>query len=124
MDIQLSRKELPKLVFNAMNIRDFSILDPYLNENVVLDFPGAGRIESLKKVIIFMKALLRKYPILKFNISDVISENERSCVVWTNKGEKLNGEPYSNSGISLVHFYGGKIILISDYFKDTSFLQS
>jgi len=124
MDNQLDRENLATLVFKAMNIRDFSILDPYLSKEVVLDFPGAGRIEGYRKVLIFMKALLRKFPELQFDISDIITEKEKSCIVWTNKGENMDGEPYFNSGISLIHFFRGKIVFISDYFKDTSFLQS
>ena len=44
-------------------------------------------------------------------------------VVWSNKGKDKRGEPYDNRGITFVQMREGKIVLISDYFKDTSFLK-
>lgn len=113
--------ELAQIVFKAMNSRDLSITGPFMNNDVVLDFPGSGRIGGYKRVLIFIKALLRRYPNLTFTIKDVITDKDRACTVWTNKGMHQDGSPYENSGITLFHFSGGKITLMSDYFKDTSF---
>ena len=115
--------ELAQIVFRAMSSRDLSIAEPFMNNDVVLDFPGSGRIEGHKRVIIFIKALLRRYPSLTFTIKDVITDKDRACTVWTNKGMHPDGSPYENSGITLFHFSGGKITLMSDYFKDTSFIN-
>ena len=95
-----------------------------MSENVALDFPGARRIEGFKSVQIFLKALLRKYSTLTFTVSEVIVEKERACVVWTNEGEHIDGNPYTNRGLTLMVFSENKITFISDYFKDTSFVKS
>ena len=116
--------KLANSVFDAMNTKDFSILESNVTEDVVFDFPGAGRVEGNKRVLIFLKALLRKYPTLTFTVSDVIIEDQKACAVWTNKGENSEGKPYSNSGMTLFHFTDNKISFISDYFKDTSFVTS
>lgn len=115
---------LSQSVFKAMNTRNFLELENNVDYNVVFDFPGAGRIEGSKRVILFLKALLRKYPRLTFTISEIIIDNQKVCAVWTNEGENSEGKPYTNSGVTLLHFNNDKIIFISDYFKDTSFVKS
>ena len=119
-----SFKEKALSVFEAMNTNDFSRFEKNTNDSLSLDFPGVDKVEGAKRVILFFKVLLRKYNNLCFTISDVIIENERACVVWTNKGEQKNGDVYKNRGITLFHFMDKKISFISDYFKDTSFNNS
>ncbi len=117
------RLDIARSIFNAMNTRDFSEFENFVSEDVVFDFPGAGRIEGYKRVIIFLKALLRKYPKLTFTVSEIITDNQKACAVWTNEGEDIEGNHYSNSGITLLYFKGEKLTFISDYFKDTSFVK-
>jgi ketosteroid isomerase-like protein len=112
---------MAEAVFTAMNTRDFEDYEQLITDDVVFDFPGAGRAEGSRRTLLLMKSLLRKYPRLQFRISEVITQADRACVVWTNEGEDLKGNPYTNAGITLQHFRDGKICFISDYFKDTSF---
>ena len=114
--------ELTRTLFHAMNIRDFDLFDQIITDEIAFDFPGAGRIEGRRRTVLLLKSILRKYPVLQFDVSEVISQEDRSCAVWTNKGESSNGDPYSNNGMTLLHFSEGKISSISDYFKDTSFV--
>ena len=115
-------RQLSEIFFNALNSRDPSDLLIHLAENAVLDFPGAGRIEGRKRIVAFVRVLFRKFPKLEFTIHDMIVEKERACVVWTNTGERANGDAYRNSGITFAKITDGKIDFISDYFKDTSFV--
>jgi len=124
MNTEHTYPELTLSVFNAMNSRDFSELEKNVTENVAFDFPGAGRIEGARRVILFLKALLRKYPKLHFTVSEVLVDKHKACAVWTNAGVSSDGGPYANSGITLLYFEGDKIRFISDYFKDTSFVTS
>ncbi|MEA1875325.1 MAG: nuclear transport factor 2 family protein [Bacteroidota bacterium] len=119
----INNQELALLFFRALNSRDFSEVDPYLHDEVALDFPGVGRIEGSRRVLVFIKTLHRKYPVLEFNVSEVFSDGGQICAIWTNKGENLAGEPYSNSGVTIFHHDQGKITFISDYLKDTSFIK-
>lgn len=116
-------KSLALKLFETMNTRDFSIIQPLINEQTQLNFPGVDTISGGTKVITFLKILLRKYPELQFTIHDFVTEEERVCVIWTNKGKKVNGDDYENSGITLVTSKNGKLLFISDYFKNTSFLE-
>lgn len=117
----ISNRRLAKAFMGALNKRDYSEFQKRLTEGAALDFPGPGRIESRKKIISFIKALFRKFPKLTFSVNDVIVEEDRACIVWTNVGERNDGEPYNNSGITYMQMADGRITFISDYFKDTSF---
>ena len=123
MDSTDNKSKLAKIVFEAMNARDLSIAEPFLEEDVTFYFPGSGRMTGAKKVSLFIKVLLRKFPELSFTIQEVILAEERACTVWTNKGKHQDGSPYENSGMTLFHFNDGKIAFMSDYFKDTSFIN-
>ena len=107
-----------------MNTRDFFDLDHLLAENAVFDFPGVGSIEGRRRILLFFKVLFRKYPQLTFTVEDIIAEEDKVCVVWSNEGEDKKGNSYSNRGVTLVKLDNEKITSISDYFKDTSFVVS
>ncbi len=121
--VLMEKQELITALFKSMNTRDFTDIENQVTENVVFDFPGAGRIEGAKRMFIFLKALLRKYKTLHFNVNEVLIGNRAACAVWTNKGEHIEGHDYANSGVTLFHFRGDKISFLSDYFKDTSFVR-
>jgi ketosteroid isomerase-like protein len=104
-----------------MNARDFELFDQVITVDVAFDFPGVGKVEGRRRTVLVPKSILRKYPVLQFTISEIISEGDRACAVWTSRGESTNGIIYSNSGMTLLHFTGGKISFICDYFKDTPF---
>ena len=119
----MEKKKLITDLYKAMNTRDFSIMENQVAEDVVFDFPGAGRIEGAKRMFIFLKALLRKYKTLLFSVNEVLIDNNAACAVWTNRGEHMEGHDYANSGITLFRFSGDKISFLSDFFKDTSFVK-
>ncbi len=123
MEQKKSNQDLAILFFKALNSGDFTDVDPFIHPDVALDFPGAGRIEGSKRVRIFIKTLHRKFPVLVFKVNEVIVDGNQICAVWTNHGENLAREPYTNSGLTLFHLEHGKITFISDYFKDTSFVK-
>ncbi len=123
MERIFSVQDAARGIFKAMNTRDFREFENLVSQDVVFDFPGAGRIAGIKRVLVFLKALLRKYPKLAFTVSEIITDNQNACAVWTNKGEDINGNPYSNCGITLLYFRENKLTFISDYFKDTSFVK-
>jgi len=114
----------PGVIFDAMNSRDVSLLEPHLCDDVRFDFPGAGIIAGKKRVLVFLKALLRKYPDIEFIVQDVIESRGKACVVWTNSARLDSDHPYRNSGVTVVHCAHNLITYISDYFKDTSFVSA
>jgi ketosteroid isomerase-like protein len=115
--------DLAKHVFAGMNSKDFECLKPLLSDEIMFYFPGTPPVEGPRRVIIFLNALMRKYKDLTFKISDIVIDeaDRKACVIWTNFGQHANGKDYQNSGITLMKFSDDKILLLSDYFKDTSF---
>lgn len=112
------------LIFEAMNTKNMALLEPYLAEDVMFNFPGTDQVVGKKRVLILLKALLRKYPDIIFQVQDVIADHDKACIVWTNSARLETPHPYSNSGVTLVRCAHGHITFISDYFKDTSFVNS
>ena len=123
MDDSEYLKTYSKGIFEALNSRDFSTYENILQDTAILDFPGAGEVLGHRKIVVFLRAVLRRYKNLEFKIKEVIIDlsKDKVCVVWNNEGELVDGSLYQNSGITLVHFKNKKIIYISDFFKDTSF---
>ena len=116
--------QVASAIFEAMNSKNMAILEPYLNEGVRFDFPGTAQVVGKKRVLIFLKVLLRKYPDIVFQVQDAIVDHDKVCIVWTNSARLETDQPYQNSGLTLVHCDNGLITFISDYFKDTSFVNS
>lgn len=119
----MENRDLARMVIEVMNRRDFGRYDQYVAEDATLDFPGSALIEGRRRMVVFLRALLRRYPELTFDIENVIVDGNLACVVWSNRGKKSNSAPYRNRGITLVGMQNGKITSISDYFKDTSFTE-
>ena len=124
MDNKEFYEDLAKKIFASMNSRDFDKLKEDMDDDISLDFPGIKLIEGSRRVIVFLNELMKKYKMLTFKLSDIIIENEKAFVLWTNFGEAPDGSEYKNSGVTFVKFKDEKIIFLSDYFKDTSFISS
>jgi ketosteroid isomerase-like protein len=122
MDSTASTQDLVQILFAALNSRDLSSLEHHLAEDASFDFPGPGLISGRKKILLFLKILFRKFNRLTFAVERIIHNQDCACVIWTNDGQKKTGEDYRNRGITFLQFEGGKIIFLSDYFKDTSFI--
>lgn len=118
-------KELAYKLFEAMNEQDFDVFDSLMDENAILDFPGVERMVGKKKIKVFFKILFRKYKSLTFTVNDVIEDvtSNKYCAIWENVGVEPGGRNYRNAGNTVIHFSGNKIIFLSDYFKDTSFVK-
>jgi ketosteroid isomerase-like protein len=121
MDSTAAPANLVQILFTALNRRDLSSLDHCLSEDAGFDFPGPGLIRGRKKILLFLKILFRKFTRLTFSVTRIIAEKDCACAIWSNVGEDKAGKSYSNRGITLLEFKEGKIIFLSDYFKDTSF---
>lgn len=122
MDIKILKEKSIRL-FDAINRRDFEIFEDIVSEDVKFDFPGVDLMEGKKRVIMFFKILFRKYTKLEFSVETVIASDNKSCIKWKNCGILVNGDTYSNNGLTWINFDEGKITFMSDYFKDTSFIN-
>jgi ketosteroid isomerase-like protein len=124
MDSNAATPDLVQMLFAALNSRDLSALEHHLAEDAGFDFPGPGLISGRKKILLFLKILFRKFNRLTFSVERIIQDGDCACVIWTNEGHEKTGEAYRNRGITFLQFEEGKIIFLSDYFKDTSFIAT
>ncbi len=121
---KLSQKEIAVGIFGAINKRDFTEFESYINDDLIFNFPGVDEMKGAKRVILFFNILFRKYKSLKFNVTEVIAQDNKVCVMWNNVGEEKDGALYENTGLTWFVFTDGKISFMSDYFKDTSFTDN
>jgi hypothetical protein len=66
MEQLLSNRELAHTIFTAMNSRNFSEFENYLEEDTLFDFPGAGELEGRKEgreFFSFSKSSLENIPV-------------------------------------------------------------
>lgn len=84
----LTNKDLAVGVFSAINKRDFTEFESYIADDLTFDFPGVDQIKGAKRVILFFNVLFRKYKVLQFHVSDVVSDDKKACVKWENREKK------------------------------------
>ena len=111
------------IIFSSLNHRELNQLHDYLDEHATFDFPGTKLIKGRKKILTFFKILFRKYPRLTFTVQESIVDGGKVCILWTNEGITSDNTPYANQGVTVVNIAAGKIHFISDYFKNTSFID-
>ena len=105
--------------FDALNERDFQLIEQLLDENAELLFPKTQPLIGKKRVVKFLRLLFRKFPQLVFTVHRIIRQDDLAAVHWTNTGKSRRGDPYQNEGVTLIELKGNRIGFISDFFKDT-----
>ena len=75
----------------------------------MFDFPGTDRVVGKKRVLIFLKALLRKFPDIIFQVQDVIADHDKACIVWTNSARLETPGPIETAVLLLC------IVIWADY---------
>ena len=105
--------------FDALNGRDFQLMEELLDENAELLFPKAEPMVGKRRIVKFLRLLFRKFPQLVFTVHRIIRQDDQAAVHWTNHGKSRHGDPYENEGVTLMELSGNRIRFISDFFKDT-----
>jgi ketosteroid isomerase-like protein len=113
-------RETALRLFEAMNARDTSRLSGILAPEAVFHFPGTDPIAGPEAIARFLGILWRRFPELAFRTGRVIAEGESAAVEWTNEGKDRKGAPYRNAGVTVLELKDGKIVYLSDTFKDTA----
>jgi ketosteroid isomerase-like protein len=114
MDNRLARR-----FFEMLSNRDLKEMEKLLSHETVLYFPKTRPITGTERILKFFTVLYRQYPELTFEIRRAIVQEHLAAVHWTNRGLSRKGEPYENEGVTLLEESDGRIIFISDFFKDT-----
>ncbi|MBN2526206.1 MAG: nuclear transport factor 2 family protein [Deltaproteobacteria bacterium] len=107
------------LLFDAMNQKSLDALGDILADDAVFHFPKTAPLKGKKRIVTFMKLLFRKYPNLTFQVGRITGDPVCAAAEWTNSGDTKTGDHYENAGVTFLEMNNGKIIYLSDTFKDT-----
>jgi ketosteroid isomerase-like protein len=105
--------------FDSVNVRNLEEMGGLLAEAAQFYFPKTQPLLGKERILRFFSILFRQYPDLAFQIHRTILQDNKGAVHWTNTGQNRKGEFYENEGVTLLEEENGKIIFISDFFKDT-----
>ncbi len=105
--------------FQILNERDLDEAHNLLDSRVEFFFPKTQPIIGRDRILKFLNIFFRRYPELIFTVVRVIQQGEQAAVHWTNRGLNRRKEPYENEGVTILETRAGRIIYISDFFKNT-----
>jgi ketosteroid isomerase-like protein len=105
--------------FQVLNEQDLEAADNLLNAKTEFYFPKTQPIVGKDRILKFLKIFFRQFPELIFTVVRVIRQGDQVAVHWTNRGMNRHKEPYENEGVTLLEMEEGKIVYVSDFFKNT-----
>jgi len=105
--------------FQVLNEQNLDEADNLLTAETEFYFPKTQPMIGKDRILKFLKIFFRQYPELTFTVIRVIHQGDQAVVHWTNRGISRRKEPYENEGVTLLEMKRGKIIYISDFFKNT-----
>ena len=105
--------------FEVLNERDLEEADNLLDSQTEFFFPKTEPMIGKDRILKFLNIFFRQYPELIFTVVRVIHQGDQAAVHWTNRGIIRRKEPYENEGVTILEMENGKIVFISDFFKDT-----
>jgi len=105
--------------FQVLNARDLVEADNLLASRAELFFPKTQPMVGRDRILKFLKVFFRQYLELIFTVERVIRQGDQAAVHWNNRGINRRKEPYENEGVTILEMENGKIVFISDFFKDT-----
>jgi ketosteroid isomerase-like protein len=110
-----------RALFTCVSARDADGLAALLHPDAVFYFPKTAPLVGPERILRFFALLWRRYPRLDFSVRELIvaPDGQRAAVHWTNAGHTREGADYANEGVTLLHLREGRLVLISDFFKDT-----
>ena len=105
-----------------MKSHDVNRISTWFCEDSMLWIPPAQPVSGLSRIRALFRAMLNRYDFLEWTIIDILPVAENRCIHICNSRGKLKGcEEYCNRVVTDIVFNEeGKIISLSDYFKDTS----
>ena len=117
--ITMSSESFIREFFEIFNQHNLDKMENLFSPDAEFYFPKTGPLIGKNRILKFFRILFRQYPQLSFDIRRIIIQGQQAAIHWTNLGKSRNGVPYENEGVTLLELMNGKIIFISDFFKDT-----
>lgn len=123
-------KEIAAAFFEALSEGRSGDFEPYLDDDVVYEFPEGtrtrSRIEGKAKVVRFLSVLPEiwegglKFPQLQlWEVGDTVFSE------WVSEGRSVRtGKPYSNRGVIIFSLRGDRVRSVREYLNPLKILQA
>jgi ketosteroid isomerase-like protein len=115
----MQSQNIAALFFKLVNQRDMTAFEKLLADNAKFYFPKTKPLLGKERVLRFFNILFKRFPKLEFKVERTVVQGSTVVVHWTNQGLRKDQQPYDNEGVTWLEIKDGKVILISDFFKDT-----
>jgi len=107
-----------------INSHDLDNILSWFSDETKVWIPPASIVSGLRRIRVLFKLIFKRYDILNFEIlciNELVGDEQKVFVEMCSWGKFRNGESYSNHIVSALKFdKSGKIISLSDFFKDTT----
>jgi limonene-1,2-epoxide hydrolase len=107
---------------DAMHSGNAENVSAWFADESSLWIPPAGMIQGKQRIKALFRAMFSRYEFLQWTILDILPVNEHRCIHICESHGKIKGcGEYRNQVITDITFDSeGKIVSLSDYFKDTT----
>lgn len=115
--------------FEAMNRHDLAKFMSAWRDDGVFIYPGdvaaSGTFEGKNAVESWFKNFFDHYPKIRFDVKDICVRNifdltgaNVIAVHWNIMLTNRDGREGQNSGVTVIHIKGGKVVLVKDFIFD------
>jgi len=103
---------------NSLNIEH---LEKWFTDESTIWIPPSKEISGKNRILALFRAIFRRYESIEWQVFEIFPlGNQKYFYQTTSYGTMINKGIYENNICTVVHFSeDGKIIYLSDYFKDT-----
>jgi len=96
-------------------------LEKWFTDESIIWIPPSKEISGKNRILALFRAIFRRYENIEWRVSEIFSLGNEKYFYQTNSLGNLTGKrTYKNEICTVIQFSeSGKIIYLSDYFKDT-----
>lgn len=96
-------------------------LEKWFTDESIIWIPPSKEISGKNRILALFRAIFRRYENIEWRVSDIFALGNEKYFYQTNSLGNMSGKgTYENEICTIIQFSeSGKIVYLSDYFKDT-----
>jgi len=105
-----------------METNNAELVAPWFTEESIVWIPPLKPVTGERRIRALFRAMFSRYEYIRWEVLEILEVSENRCIhICTSIGKIRGQEEYKNQVITDIIFNDeGKIISLSDYFKDTA----